>query len=209
MQIQNGKLYENRTYKYLFPSLKFYGKDLTTYLSSFFKLGIGVNDVNFDTKEASNCIFILFDTTASASTGDKNNIVYKERFSKFIEWLQDKHYYIKDYPYEVGSKHMIVLELPTNHHSAYLSFINGKYSEMYTDKEINKYFEFLKFSSKVVEDKHFKRVKNTRDILTKDKGYVKDFVDIVNKTFNTNESVIYFENVELDFKPKIEEEVFQ
>ena len=56
MQIQSGKLYENRTWKYLYPCLKCYGPELMDFLSSFFKLGVGIGDFNIPTE--GNSIFI-------------------------------------------------------------------------------------------------------------------------------------------------------
>ena len=46
MNIQSGKLYENRTWKYLYPCLNEHGDVLKKYLDSFFKLGVGVADFN-------------------------------------------------------------------------------------------------------------------------------------------------------------------
>ena len=51
MQIQSGKLYENRTWKYLYPCLKVYGSTLKTYLNIFFKLAVGLGDHNIDIDE--------------------------------------------------------------------------------------------------------------------------------------------------------------
>lgn len=208
MQIQNGKLYENRTWKYIYPSLKYYGEELTTYLSSFFKLAVGVGDKNYESEVADNCIYILFDTNVALEKDNKAIHLYKQRFSRFLDWLKEKHYYVQDYPYEAGKKHMIVLKLPHAHHGSFVSFINGKYSEMYSKVDINKYFEFLKSKSVKLQEAQHTRVRRLRQILTKDVSYVKEFVGIVNKRFNTEVGTEHFSEAELDFKPELQEEIF-
>ena len=92
MQIQSGKLYENRTWKYLYPCLKHYGLELMNYLTSFFKLAIGVADSNVTVE--GNCIFILVDTNLTLS----NNVEtakYKANFSKFLDWVKYQYFYVK------------------------------------------------------------------------------------------------------------------
>lgn len=204
MQIQSGKLYENRTWKYLYPSLKYYGDELMNNLAVFFKLAIGVRDMN--TKE-SNCLFILIDTEISKNKIQEEN--YKKKFATFLEWLKDKEYYVKDYMYEDNSgKHMVVLKLPNTYKDNYLHFIKGEYSEMYTDKAINHYFKYISISNKITQQKINDRIKKTKFVLKKDKAYLEDFVKIVNTRFNTNVSSKYFEKAELDFPPNKEEEIF-
>ena len=96
MQIQSGKLYENRTWKYLFPCLKFYGPELMSKLSSFFKLAVGVNDYNKKEKQA--CIYILVDTNIAIAS-DVERAEYKHKFAQFLDWLSYKPYFVSDYIY--------------------------------------------------------------------------------------------------------------
>ena len=134
MEIKSEKLYENRTWKYLYPCLKYYGSELSGYLTSFFKLGVGISDSNVSVE--GNCIFILIDTNLTL-INNVETIKYKANFSKFLDWLKYQHFYIRDYIYEdlgSGEKHMIVLKLPHRYDLSYMFFIKFKYSIMYTKK---------------------------------------------------------------------------
>lgn len=209
MQIQSGKLYENRTWKYLYPCLKHYGPELMNYLTSFFKLGVGVADSNVSVE--GNCIFILIDTNLVLSNSIET-AKYKANFSKFLDWLKYQYFYVKDYVYEdlgTGEKHMIVLKLPHKYDLTYMSFIKGKYSQMYTQKEINDYFGYISIpSNKESEKKVNEKLSITRKILQKDLSYLKNFVEIVNKNFETNVTEKDFKDAELDYPPKLSEEMF-
>ena len=44
MEIHSGKLFKNKTWRYLYPTLKYYGPDLDNYITSFIKLSIGIGD---------------------------------------------------------------------------------------------------------------------------------------------------------------------
>lgn len=209
MQIQSGKLYENRTWKYLYPCLKHYGPELINYLTSFFKLAVGVADSNVSVQ--GNCIFILIDTNLILSNSVETT-KYKANFSKFLDWVKYQYFYVKDYVYEgldSGEKHMIVLKLPYKHDLAYMSFIKGKYSEMYDDKSINEYFGFVQIqTNKDAEKKVNDKLQITRKVLRKDSSLLKPFVDMVNKDFDTNVGEEHFKHAELDYPPKLSEEVF-
>jgi len=209
MQIQSGKLYENRTWKYLYPCLKHYGPELMNYLTSFFKLGVGIADSNVIVE--GNCIFILIDTNLTLSNNIET-VKYRTNFSKFLDWVKYQYFYVKDYVYEdldLGEKHMIVLKLPYKHDLAYTSFIKGKYSEMYENKSINEYFAYIKIPlNKDIEKKVNEKLTTIRKILNKDSSLLKSFIDMVNKDFDTNVTEEYFKQAELDYPPKLDEEIF-
>lgn len=205
MQIQSRKLYENRTWRYLYPSLKCYGKELMDYLVSFFKLGVGVGDSNKDIDSTS--IFILFETSLPLTTPELEK--YQNNFSKFLDWIKYQPYYVTDYVFDMHNKHMVVIKLPYKHSSAYMHFIKGKYSLMYNETEIKQYFSEVSLTNKILESKINKNLDKTIKILTRDRRYVQNFVDIVNKDFDANITVEqYLGNAELDYPPKKEEEIF-
>jgi len=204
MQIQSGKLYENKTWRYLYPSLKYYGEELMSKLASFFKLAVGVNDYNM--KGTGNCIYILIDTNIAIAS-DSERLAYKKRFNQFLDWVSYKYYYVTDYIYD-SNKHMVVLKLPVQHSTSYLSFIKGRYSEMYNSKELNTYFRYISISNKDIEERQNEKMRTTRNVLTKNIEYVPIFVDIVNKRFNTEVGVKDFKDAELDFPPTKSEEIF-
>lgn len=204
MNIQSGKLYENRTWKYLYPSLKFYGEELTVKLSSFLKLAVGVND-SYREKNG-NCIYILIDTELSSVTALERQ-AYRTKFGEFLKWVKDKYYYVTDYVFEKG-KHMVVLRLHKNFENSYMHFIKGDYSEMYPDKIIYDYFKHVTLANKEVQKKRNDKMKIIRDILKKNSEYLPKFVAQVNKDFKTNVDVSYFKDAELDYPPVRKEEIF-
>lgn len=204
MQIQSGKLYENRTWKYLYPCLKYYGSSLTAGLSNFFKLAVGVGDIN--NQEEVNCIYILIDTNLALT--DKQRQDYKERFAKFLDWISYQDYYINDYIYDSDS-HMIVLKLPTKYSDTYINFVKGEYSKMYNLAEVRDYFSYItNMKNKDLQMKQNAKLKATKSVLSKDKNYIQTFVDKVNKDFNTQADISCFQEAELDYPPKKQEEIF-
>ena len=209
MQIQKGKLYKNRTWRYLYPSLKLYGKELSAYLSQFIKLAVGIGDSNIDTNEP--CIFILIDTNVTQSTPQETEN-YRLRFAKFLNWIRYQFYYKTDYLYEDignGEKHMIVLRLPYKFDLSYLAFTQGRYSEMYSKSDIYEYFKYISIPNrKDIETKINKDLDDTRKILTKDKTYTKVFAKVVNDKFGTENPDSDFIDFEYDFPPEQIEEVF-
>lgn len=209
MQIQNGKLYENRTWRYLYPSLKSYGKDLMNNLAQFIKLGVGIADENLEVDQP--CIFILIDTNMSFPTEAEMD-AYKLRFAKFINWIRYQYFYVTDYVFEGlddREKHMVVLRLPRKYDLAYISFIKGEYSKMYTQSEIYEYFKYVSIPrNKEAETKVNNKLKITRNILFKDKSYIPVFAKEVNSLFDTDNPESDFIGAELDFPPNFKQEVF-
>lgn len=206
MQIQNGKLYENRTWKYLYPCLKHYGEELNKYLSSFLKLAIGLGDNNVEKDEDFNSIYILLDTNLPLSTG-KARQEYKDKLSKFLDWVSYQDYYISDYIFDT-SMHMVVLKIPEEHNNSYFHFIKGEFSEMYNPKSITKYFKYISIPNKELELRHNNKLKDIKSVFNKDKKYIHVFVNRVNKDFNTDVGVEYFQEAELDYPLKKKEEIF-
>jgi len=209
MQIQSGKLYENRTWIYLYPSLKYYGDNLMNHLSSFIKLAVGIGDSNL--KVEGNCIFILVDTSIKLSS-DLDRLNYQRNFSKFLDWVRYQYYYVTDYVYDnldKSEKHMIVLKVPLQLDSSYVHFVKGEYSEMYNKEQLNKLFNVMNnVSNNPSIAKRNERVSYARKVLTKDKKYLPLFVDKVNKDFGTDITLSDYKDVELDYPINLEEEIF-
>jgi hypothetical protein len=207
MEIQSGKLYENRTWKYLYPCLRSYTPKLTEFLATFFKLAVGIGDSNV-LEVKNKCLFILIDTNIYL-LGDRELSVYQERFSTFLDFIRYEPYYIKDYVYEGdGKKHMLVLKIPFIHLEAYDKFLLGKYSEMYSLKEINTLYKFCNVSDKIVEKKKNDYISECRAVLTKNPNHVEAFVKKVNIRFKTQATVEDFKDAEIDYPPNFKEEIF-
>jgi hypothetical protein len=205
MQIQNGKLYVNRTWKYLFPCLKSYDKELRSYLSNFLKLKVGIKGSNTD--ELDNCIFILFQASLFGVFENERR-KYSESFDMFLNWVRYQPYYENDYVYNFENcTHMVVLKIPNQHLETFENFKKGNYSLMYSKLQLDEYFS-------VIENKNNNldlAIRNTeilkiKRILSKDNSLLKEFVKTVNTKFNTSLEEEDLRDTELDFPLDIKEE---
>lgn len=207
MKITSGKLYRNKTWLYLFPCLKYYGDRLNYYLKSFYKVGIGIGDTNYLNNNDS--IFILFDLNTTINK--KSDIPHtKAEFEDFLEWLRIQDFYETDYLYDISQNncmHMVVIKIPDIHLNSYSKFLAGKYSEMFTKREVNNYFAMLPIDSKASEIANI-RIKDVRGVFNKSEERVSVFTELVNERFNTNIHPSAFEDAELDFPIEAHEEIF-
>lgn len=209
MQIEQGKLYENRTWLYLYPVLKNYGKELTDFLSSFFKVAIGIDDGNIKDLEG-RFIFILVDTKIE-TIHESANTTYRQHFSKFLDWVKEQSFYERDYLYnntEGKEQHMIVLKIPEQFYITFDYFIKGEYSKMYKPEEIKTFFGPVTIKNKDSQDIINNKLHKVRGILNKSVEFLNPFVTEVNKRFATKVESFYFKDAELDFPPFLDEEIF-
>lgn len=209
MQIESGSLYMNKTWLYLYPCLKFYGEELRTHLNAFLKIAVGISDHNLNIANINSSIYILIDTEPKYDAIAKVN--YKTHFSDFLDWVKYQPYYVTDYVFEelkYSGKHMVVLKLPSKHEATLLSFIQGRYSGMYSKAELDLYFKLITHKDKDHEIKHNARVKKVLNVLTRNKECLEDFVKDVNKRFATTVTVEDFKDAEIDYPPVLEEETF-
>jgi hypothetical protein len=193
MDIIIGKLYINKTVKYLVPGLGFYGPTLKTKLNLVFKLAFGIHDTLLTGShlEGQKNIFILID-----------KLVRPDLFQNFMDWVKHQEYFVTDYVYDSileahSRKHMIVLAYPPSMGDAYDKFLLGKYSKMYTKQEITSYFAE---EAKV----------ETRQVLVKTVHAKHRFISLIKATFNTQleEQDFLIGSWEFDLPPNEEEEYF-
>lgn len=209
MEIHSGKLFKNKTWRYLYPTLKYYGPDLDNYITSFIKLSIGIGDTNVAFEEDN--LFTLFDVELKNHM-QINLQKYREKFQQFLHFVRIQHYYTSDYVYKYdkfSTGHVVVLKIPYIFKSAMYNFIKGKYSLMYSEEQINKYFGFRKFDNKTLEREVNKIIKSTRDVFLKDEKRKEAFIKRVNFDFDTNiKEEMFNDNFELDYPPRFSEEIF-
>ena len=209
MEIHSGKLFKNKTWRYLYPTLKYYGPDLDNYITSFIKLSIGIGDTNVAFEEDN--LFILFDVELKNHM-QINLQKYREKFQQFLHFVKIQHYYTSDYVYKYdkfSTGHIVVIKIPYIFKNAMYNFIKGKYSLMYSEEQINKYFGFRKFDNKTLEREVNKIIKSTRDVFLKDEKRKKAFIKRVNFDFDTNiKEEMFNDNFELDYPPRFSEEIF-
>ena len=193
MNITLGKLYSNRTAKYLVPALNYYGPTLKTKLNLVFKLAFGIHDSLLDGShlQGQKNIFVLVD-----------KLVRPDLFSNFMDWIKHQEYYVTDYLYDSilegqARKHMIVLAFPPSMEDAYDKFLLGKYSKMYSKKEITQYFaEDTKLSARQVLTRQIEARIRFRMLVKETFGTVLESQDFKDEVF------------EYDLPPTREEEFF-
>jgi hypothetical protein len=182
IKIRFNELIINKTSRFVKPSLRLYGEDFVSKISSVFKLAYGLKDVN-NPKNYNNHIFILVDASKC-----------RQHFIDTLAWVRLQEYYQDDYAVDSlvnGRLHMIVIKLPDVIDLS--KFYKGKYSEMYVNEEL----------IEMLED-------NDKAIVKKDSKYKKTFVNKINKYFETTlkETELNSE-AELELPPNIDEsEIF-
>jgi hypothetical protein len=143
MNIKIGQLYKNKTWEYMLPALKGHGEKLRNKLSAINKLGVGIHDellAGSSTTEL-NLVYILTDKAFKP-----------KNWAKFMVWVSFEPYFVTDYVFgsRVDSrKHMLVLELPDKYNNAYTAFLEGRYGDMYSDKQLKSIFGEKNINSSV------------------------------------------------------------
>lgn len=197
MQIQIGQVLmgkvgqklpiQNKTLRYLTPCLKKYGLEFEQMYSSVFKIALGLGDMIMgdQDKKYEQHLFMLIDTR-----------LFPKNFITFLNWIKDQVYYEDDYVYGDIKKspcHMIIIRIPEEHTTSLIKFTEGKYSEMFNEKDVNELFNKYPDQTKVFKKDHNYKIK---------------FVRNLNKLFETTVSAKEYDG-ELELPPKKEEEFFE
>lgn len=171
IKIQLGKIFMNRTRKYLMPVLKDYGSDFSSKINNLFKVAVGIGDIIVD-----NCgihhefhLFILVDTLSNTSN-----------FISLLDDIRRHSSYEDDYVYGNITKsryHMIVVKIPDNYHFSLGKFKKGRYSQMYNESDLKKLFSFD--SEKVTNE-----YRKIQKVLIKDHNYKFEFAKIIQQEFD-------------------------
>lgn len=192
MEIQVGKNYVNKTWRFLLPCLRGHGDIFIKKFNPVFKFAVGIHDTLLDGNPLSDTknIYLLCDK------------LYQPRYyEEFLNWVRNQPFYVHDYCPDAditkSRKHIIGITIPERFSNAYDMFLEGKYSQMYTTEEINVLFA------------NSERVKE-RDVLLKSVSLHDEFIKSVNLEFNTDISIedIIHNDIELELPPKLSQEVF-
>jgi hypothetical protein len=179
------KLYENKTWRYLVPSMRVFGEDFVNKWGYLFKVACGIFDYNLSgiKKYEGNNIYCLVDTNFNP-----------ESLEEFILFCLSKDYYINHYQYKNSDSNLImfVFRLPESCNEAYNNFLLGKYSKMYTKKQIEVIFPL-------------KTKKEANEVLSKDYNA---FVRFQEKFFDFFGENITDRDVEYDLPLINKEEIF-
>ena len=183
MKIKIGRVFKNRSLKYLLPLTKKYHDDmLVTMLNSVGILAVGIGDMIYDSCCFKNQhIFILIDNKANPTI-----------FNELIEYIMDKDYYENDYSYDnllTGRMQMIIFKLPKD---TIDKFLQGKYSKLYYYEDARDF---------IIDDSTF-------NVLIKSKKQKPTFIKELEIEFGTTLTLEEIGDRELDIPPKKEEELF-
>ncbi len=190
MDIEIGKYYVNKTWRFLLPCLRGHGDIFVAKFNPIFKLAVGIHDTLTTDSKISDTrnIYILCDKFTN-----------EKHFYEFLDWLKCQEYYVADYCPESeilkSRKHVLVITVPDIFNDAYDHFLNGNYSMMYLEAELNLLF------SKPDKKKEY-------DILSRNSKLIEEFVKEVNKEFDSHATVEDFKNAELELPLKKIEEIF-
>ena len=164
MEIKIGKIYINKTWRFLTPCLNIYGENFIQKFNSIFKLAVGVQD-EYDKNKIEHCLYVLI-----------NKDYQPKSFQNFLSWFKLQDYYVKDYIYDADinnyHRHMIVLKIPKEFKNSYNYFLKGQYSKMYSNVFVNKVF------------KNNKSRENEYEILIKSKKALKQYKNTIFVEFN-------------------------
>jgi len=154
--VKLGKVYLNKSYRYLYPMLKLCKGELYDKVKLLPKLGVGIGDVVYIEKNniiLTSELFILVDTKGSYENGRHKNATQSQlRFAEFLNWFRNSEYLRDDYIYDSleGHMHMLVLKIPEDVPHAIRAFVLGKYDMIYTDSQARTIFDTKSVEFKVV-----------------------------------------------------------
>ena len=215
MEIEYGKLYLNRTWKYLYPALRVYEPNLINYLNSLIKVGVGIHDDNFVEEDDNPKIFILIQTKLKDPTTLKAR-TYNKKIIEFFEYLREQSFYVDDYLYEMSEDsclHMVVIKYPKNFIPVFNNFKEGAYHKMYHPTVIKNYFP-IKSLNQVYNKDAFKIAKTLGNnfeihgVLKKEDSFKSAYQNIISEDFGIDLKEIDVGDGELDYPPNLKEEIF-
>jgi hypothetical protein len=186
---KNLQPYENRTYRFVLPIIKVYGKQLLSLFSSLKKVAVGINDytamelgIEYDKH-----IFILIDVQNT------------ENFDDLLWTIKQHPAYEYDYVFDIYNQlHMIILKMPQKFINVLEHFKSGNYSKMFTKEDLQFFF-----GGKDWHSVH----KEIKPILTKQEAYKPVFEKKIKEEF----MIVDLPNIEwkeFDFPPELKEEIF-
>lgn len=200
--LQKDEIYNNKTFKYLYPCLIELGRSFTNRLNKFVKAGVFIADMNYYTLNS--CLYIVISTKPYKE--ELTLTQYRTDFQELLYWIKLQDFYETDYCYKEDF-HIIVVKLPDYLSSSIDLFMSGEYSKIFTIEQINRYFRTVSLTNKILEKEKNAEIENTRKILTKDRAYTEEYAQKINGEYQTNISPKYFQNVELDKPPILSEEI--
>jgi len=200
MEIKKDSLITNKTRKYLYPIINYYGDKFVGIMNSLNKAGIGIGDMILERSGITyeRHLFILINLKKTYLSG--------VNFPEVLNLLREHHSYEDDYRYDLtGKYHMIVIKIPDKYISSFENFKQSQFSKMFSEEEID-----LLFKNKIKNDDYQKQINDIKSILKKDVEYQKEFRKLISQKFKMKLEEIHPDALtgELDFNIKNKEEKF-
>lgn len=190
MDINIGKSYENKTWKYLVPVLRGHGQAFVRKFNRVFKLASGIHDTLLGGSDLAEERVIYFMI-------DKKYQPYA--YEDFIKFIRTQEYYAGDYCPDANflttRRHMVVLRVPEDFYRAYDYFLKGEYSKMYSEEQAKVLF--------LDSGKHIEY-----GVLTKSEESLKPFLEVIDKEFKVKTKPADFRDAERDLPLRKKEEIF-
>lgn len=169
INIEKEVYLKNLTYKYIRPCLAYFGKDFIAWFNGLRRVGYAIGDelVEGSPKFSdNNTLFIIFDSSVNTL-----------KFSMFLDYLQDKEYFLGNYVRSTDlndlTYQVLVFKFPESFNNIFTEFKKGKFSKMFTKEEIDKFFPESKYPEQ-------------RKILLKDETLRESYIEKVNREFEVN-----------------------
>ena len=190
----------NRTATHLVPIINTFGPAFIQNVVSQGKILYYIKDNEFYTalrkEELEPLLFLVIDINGKINANTEKYInpeLGKKNFNKALVYFRSLDRFVWDYPLNWKREyHVIVLDIK-EYEKAFNKFVEGKFSEMYTEEEIQKFN--LNFDRAVN--------KKRKSIWKKEEEYREQFNKILNEEFKTD--LILDDDRELDILiPKLE-----
>ena len=195
MKIEFGKAFDNKTWRFLIPTIRGHGEDFVNRFNIMIrKLAYGIYDKALEGAQ------ILEDRRPIFILCDKNSV----QFEDFLIYIRNQYFFITDYQSDSNTinprMHMIVIEIPEEYNIAYDKFSVGLYSEMYTKEQLDYLFK----------DKESAQYK----ILSRNPQYGDIFIDKIKTKFGVHingpdkDEFVSVAELEFPYSLDPEEEIF-
>jgi len=190
MKLQRNRIYVNKTWRFLAPCLRDHGSEFVKKYNPAAKLALGIYDELLSKARITTGrnIYTVFDKKKNATA-----------FRALMDYVRGQPFFKGDYCPDSDMintyLHCLVIEIPEEYYDAYDKFLQSKYSEMYTPRQL-KYL----FSSKQRQEEY--------SILSKTGEAFTKFKKTIEEEFGekANENSAYNSEWELPLKKK--EEIF-
>lgn len=209
-------MFINKTRVYLVQQLQHYGEEFMEHIKNNRINAFAIQDYGINTSESSKklepYVYLLHDVNGHKKFGQYLNVhAGRYVFQQSLMFYKKHESYVTDYCYDsnkTGHLHVVVLKLPFP--EKFDLFLQGKYSKMYSDTEIDRWF--VKYVKRNTVEKGKKiTIEETTDhynVLKHNHEYFAKFKDQILNEFGT---ILTDENIDMEFdiKPKLNKEILR